>query len=641
MTNINNLEQTKANNTTPTNQEVSYFVNKYCISIQSLLGHFEPLKDGGEFFFIETGNLATKSIINSLEIESSNQENNIITVIKNFPDSILNNDNPDSVYETYKYILNRLCKQCEKEGKTLILGFSSMGGYEILKRMSHIIQYFKSKYKNLVFVVGGADFNALPEKEFLDKVFAYGIDIVNIGGAEEFTKLFGNLNGDDKFYRDKNGDIRLETSKHIHENLIFSYQKNQIPNVNPGKKIKTTFHYNSFKEEVYFAINNNPCLNDCSYCANFIHESTPLKDSDIVTAIDDFKNYISGIESNELRIKIDNPNPLQYIDKFEKFLLSIDLSKVKEVGFFGDFMGMGNDKIYEKVVSMIDKLLEKWPKLYLTCQFGIDALHYKGDGEFIGRTVGMKIAEEKKYEAGFKNFEKYFNKYKDNPRVFIPFNVIFHPNMGLNEYKERADFINRYKSKSRNLGLFTLSPHPNTKIEKQHKGFYIPEYKINDVIDLIENPSFQNVSHWGHFYLNSKLLDLFVFFEITGLLYMFDDIIEEEKNKEKSKLDFIEICAWLGIKLEKEWDNCNDIRNKIFRYKETKLRRKSTKKRVKNVIALIEFMIYRENYICSVNPIYNTLEVKEFIKDLIKLKYAYIVLENSFINPKIFLNPLI
>jgi len=49
---------------------------------------------------------------------------------------------------------------------------------------------------------------------------------------------------------------------------------------------------------LYFTIPNNPCLNNCSYCANFIHSNTPLKDDDVETAIKDFEIAISKIKED-------------------------------------------------------------------------------------------------------------------------------------------------------------------------------------------------------------------------------------------------------------------------------------------------------------------------------------------------------
>lgn len=612
--------------------QIKYFQNQYVISIQAILWYFEPLRDWWDFFMVCTKNLATRSIEDELELKSWKNNSNLL-VIKDFPNIILwrRKNDIQEVYDNYGIILSKLCEQCEKEWETLILWFSSMWWFELLPKLSEIIRYLKSKYKNLVFIIWWADFNSLPEKDFLDKTFKYWIDIVNIWWANEFTEFFWSLDNDDNFFRDKKWNLQIKTDKQIPENLVFSHQKDNIWNIKQWEKIKTTFYFNEFKHELYFAINNNPCLNNCGYCANHIHDSTPLKDTDIDNAINDYNEYISWIDSNEIRLTIENPNPLQYIDKFERFLQNIDLSKIFELCIFGDFMWMWNDKVYEKVVNLIDNLLSKYPKLSITIHFWIDAIHHKWDWDFVWRTVWLKIAEEPKYTAWFRNFDKFYNKYLHNPRIHIPFNVIFHPNMDLEWYKERADIINKYRWKSNSLWLYSLSPHPNTRIEQDHKWFYIPEHKLIDVVNLINNHWFRNVSLWGHFYLNSKLLDLFVLFQLTWLLEIFDNIIKENINKGTNNIDFIEVCTWLWIKLDIELDKTKLFRNKIFKFKETRLRKESTKKRTEIIINLLEFMIYRENYICSINPDYSTQEVKEFIKELITLKNAFIEFEKEIL----------
>lgn len=602
--------------------ETDYFKSRFVISIQAIIWYFEPLKEWWEFFMLVTQNLATRSITDLLSSKVKQKYKTNITVINDFPDIILarKKDDPNEVYNNYKVILENLCEECEKEWKVLVLGFSSLWWYELLPRLSEIIEALKCKYKNIVFIIWWADYNALPEKEFLDKTFSYWIDIVNIWWAEEFTDFFWWLNSQDTFYRDEKWNLRITTDKQIPWNLIFAHQKDSISTVIPWKKINTTFYYNDFKRELYFAINNNPCLNNCSYCANHIHDTIPLKDSDIDEAIKDYNNYTSWIDCNKIRLTIWNPNPLQYIDKFERFLNWIDLSNVKELAIFGDFMWMWNDKIYEKVIKLIDNLLEKYPNLSITTHFWIDAVHHKWDWEFVWRTIWLKIAEEPKYVAWFRNFDKFYEKYKSNNRVYIPFNVIFHPNMDLADYKERADIINKYKWKSNFQWLYSLIPHLNTKLEQDHKWFYIPEHKAIDVVDLIKNQNFRNLSYWWHFYLNSKLLDIFVLFQLTWLLYIFDDIIKSNINKWNNEIDFIKICTWLWYKLEKdiEYESQWKIRRK--NYKRYKLIQESTIKRISIIITLIEFMIYRENYICNSNPEYQNEQVNIFIQDLELLK---------------------
>lgn len=171
----------------------------------------------------------------------------------------------------------------------------------------------------------------------MEKAFSCGMDIVNIGGAAEFVDFFGSLGNGDSFYRDEEGFLRINTDRHVPGNLLFAYQKAEAGMV-PGKKIETTSYYNRLFKNFHFAINNNPCLNNCGYCANFIHESVALKDADTERAIKDFNERIVLIEDEVITVSIDNPNPMQYVDKFERFLLSIDLSKVLEIGFFGDYL---------------------------------------------------------------------------------------------------------------------------------------------------------------------------------------------------------------------------------------------------------------------------------------------------------------
>lgn len=595
--------------------------HEYLVSIHAILWYYENTMEWWRYFIIETANLATQSIDDAFRHRWYQWEKDRdIKIDTWFPSYILTDterDNPEVVYLQYLELLRKLCEYCKKESRTLILWFSSMGWYELLPRISVMIKQLKSEFKDLICVIGWSDFNALPKREFLDRVFDYGIDMVNIWWANEFVDFFWTLSTTDTMYRDDTGQLRMRTERYVPDNLIFSHQKDKIGVVSAWKKIDTTSYYDDLHRALHFAINNNPCLNNCGYCANYMHASVPLTDIDITNAIQDCNRYISQIQDDDISLRIDNPNPTQYIGKFEHFLGNLDLTKVREIWFFGDFMGMGNSRVFDKVIQIIEMLLQRWANLHITIHFWIDALHHKNDGEFIGRTVGLKIAEEPKYRAGINNFEKFIQRYGDNPRVHTPFNMIYHPNMELSDYEERHRFISQYKQNSPALH-HTLVPHPNTQIEKTHQWYYIPEFEIISNVDLLKS-EFQNLNYWWYFYRNSFLLDCFVFSKQVWLDHIFQGITGsqftiEDTNEFKEKI-FFSFLKWCQQQSE--------------HYKQDAHSRVEIIRRLDFALQYIDFIFYRESYIAKINPSYQTKQLDDFLQGLGVYRQKFIELRTS------------
>jgi hypothetical protein len=56
-----------------------------------------------------------------------------------------------------------------------------------------------------------------------------------------------------------------------------------------------------------------------------------LSDKDVDKSILQLNDILDTIDKNGLYLTINNPNPLQFTDKFFRFIDSINLSKVKNV----------------------------------------------------------------------------------------------------------------------------------------------------------------------------------------------------------------------------------------------------------------------------------------------------------------------
>ncbi|EKE27761.1 MAG: hypothetical protein ACD_3C00154G0004 [uncultured bacterium (gcode 4)] len=608
--------------------------DQYVISIHAILWHHDKIDNQKPFFMLEIENLASKSIMSALDDIREKWDNKTVWLEWDNGSFIIDendSNNPDDVYKYYQKRLKESCNIAKFVWKIPVIGFSSMGWYELLPRLSKIIKELKKEHKNLICIIWWADFNALPDEVFLNQVFDYWIDIVNIWWASEFVDFFWKLSNTDSFYRDKDGLLRIMTEREVPQNLIFAHQKGEIWEIKPGKKINTTFYYNSLGNALHFSINNNSCLNNCHYCANYIHDNIPLKDCDIDNAITDCNKYISIIENDKISLDIDDPNPFQYVDKFERFLKSLDLSKIKEIAFFGDFMWMGNFETYNKVTKIIDHLLEKWPNLTIHIWFSMDAFHHKDDWEFIWRTVWSKIAEEHKYIEWFKYFNLFHDKYINNPRIYIPFNTIFHPNMKLADYVERYDFIIQHAWQNTCVWMYPLAPYINTQLERDHRWYFIPEFEVINIVDPLSS-EFKGLNLWWHFYLNSNFLDCFVLSRWIWLDGMFEDIVnhkfenDEAKNDFNEKIFFYFLCFWCWKKIERLYKKANSILWRIQFKKRDEILKK-VRELINFTIGYIDFMIYREYYISRINPSYKTQKLDKFLHDLESIRIEFLKLK--------------
>ncbi|EKE27363.1 MAG: hypothetical protein ACD_3C00220G0004 [uncultured bacterium (gcode 4)] len=603
------MEKSVSNSEINANQPLSWpetviAVQKYAIDIHNILCHSEDA-EWNEICVLELWSLVTKSIMEALDAKRKKWEDKTLWLAECDYPIILDPDwdDPEVIYGLYRKKLENFCENAASEWMSPILGFSFIWAYWELPRFSKIIKEMKAKYPKLICIIGWTDFRTIPEKTFLDKIFGYWMDIVNIWWASEFIDFFWDISKSDVFYRDENWLLRLKTERNFPQNLVFEYQKDEMIEVRPWEDIKTSSYYSRLNKAMHFSIRNNPCLNNCSYCATYLHKPTPLSEKDLEDSIADCNRYLSLIEETEISLRINNPNPMQYIDKFTKFLMSLDLSKGANVNFFWDFMWMANPKIYEKTVKLIDDMLEKWPNLEIFIRFWIDALHAKDDWEFLWRTIWSNIAKEEKYESWFKALSDFHKRY-EGKRVGCIFNLIMHPNMKLEDYKEKFEFATKYKNVP--MWAFPLVAHFNTQIERDHRWFYIPEYETADIPLLDFNT-------WWHLYLNSRYLDCYVFLKNTWSQFFFSAFLDffnsiEDENKDENI--FYYFMVWHYWELRELVKEHNSIKLLFYKGKREKIR-KELDKLLDFTFRYLEFMKIRENYIIGINPGYRTEKFDE------------------------------
>ena len=615
------------------NQEKNYFSDSYLLDIYSLVWDFLPYERAGKFAYaLELWSIATKSItfqLKQLIEEIGNKSLSIIEWVDYILDELQQDHSYWSTFEQFKDYLIKIVEHAKSENKTLILGFSSIWSYILLQELFAIIPKLKNIYPNIVFVIWGSDFNDISDERFLDIIFEWWIDIINVWWWAEFVDFIWNIWARDRFYRDEKGLLVLETQKNIPKNLIFWSSNKDLSKVEKWSKIDLISYYDKLMYILHFSIKNSSCLNSCYYCANYIHSGElALRDLDIEESISSFNQAISSINDEDFSVAIDTPNPLQYIDRFYKFIQNINLDKVTNLWFFADFIWLWDDKKFNKLLIIVEYLKNKYPNIVLNIAFALDAIHEKWDGDYIWRTNWKRLASQEKISLWLSKFSEFIGKYWDDENVNISYNLIFHPNMDLWDYLERfklMEILDNYT-----VWAYALVPQINTKISEDHKWYYLPEYELINYINAKELlKHIQEPSYWWYFYNKSCLLDAYLYTRVLGINPIFQEMLSSEtngfdvllkENKNKILLIFLE----LGLQklvifindLENgefslcEGENLQDIKNIIMN-------------KIKFSVYYIDFILKREKYIMENNSDYNDPDMGIFLQDLKEMKLKF------------------
>jgi len=245
-----------------------------------------------------------------------------------------------------------------------------------------------------------------------------------------------------------------------------------------------------------------------------------------------------------------------------------------------------------------------------------------------------KIADESKYINAHKYFADYINRYKDNGRIDIPCNFIFHPNMDFDMYFEKLEYIKNISSmKNWTNPQFILVPHMHTKINSDHKWYFLPEYiwwqfLWSDFYDRVSEPSY-----WWYFYLNSCFLDWYVISKVLSVWWLFESMLTYLKNQDFSddekKLIFLPRFLQLLLKkFKRDFWKFGSISFMLKHPIYFKRNYKSNKIQfwiaVKFVVDYISYIIFRENYIRHNNPNYSNEMLDDFLWFLESIKQDFL-----------------
>lgn len=248
----------------------------------------------------------------------------------------------------------------------------------------------------------------------------------------------------------------------------------------------------------------------------------------------------------------------------------------------------------------------KYPDLEIHVQFWIDAIQYKDDWEFIWRTIWNKLIGDDKYEKMQKEFVSLIDRYKDDNKLSFLGGLILHPKHDAQLFLRKLNYISEYCNQWLDLWCSILVPTKWTKIYNLYKWYFVPDYFPNNWLDYRLHIQQEQISYWGHFFRNSYLLDIYV-------LCMMSKIINFSRFKLILQNWTID---WIEIELS-PWKWIFKILNMIYEFNSLiSFMNMIKRENLYYICEYIKFLILREEYICSINPSYDTKEVKEYISNM-------------------------
>lgn len=587
-------------------------------------------------WIINTQNIAVNSLIKELWKSIMVTWNELIRILSN-QETIKKVYEWKNILDPFNDILidlDRIAEQLNKKWEIMILWISNYWNYAENKVFYEKIKKIKKKHDNIIVVAWWPDFNLPGNNWIYDFHLNHWVDIINIWWANEFINFLSTFWKDDKFFRDEKWILHLKSSKKIPENLIIWSSVNRSE-LKSWKHCNLHSYYSEYEKLIRLTTNTSTCMNHCDYCSADSQWNIPLTENDIDIAISNFNELSKTISYKGCWLIIENLNPMQYIDRFERFFKSVDLNKINSLSMYGNFFWLKRKENFDKIIWLINRLNENYPRMYISINFGIDSITDKHDWDFLGRKEWHNILTNKDYEILINAYLDLLSRFKWNPNIDINSNYIFHPDMDMELYQKKIWLIIQifetyYKpfDKRFNPWFFPLIPYWYSKTSSNYKWFYIEDHNIclTKAIRLkIEN---MELSNWWYFYKNSSFIDILcLYYNIYVIIWLGNktDIIIHIHNV------FLEldnqINSW-QIKKDDILINC--LTNLLNLYSNNTLPNNkywnSYSSVINYIILFIEYIQTREKHICRNNHYYPKEKSEKLCKKIetIKLRFSKI-----------------
>lgn len=584
---------------------LAYLQDRYTLLVLTLISN--------RFKNIYTLNLSNVCS-NSLMSDIQRKNNPDINVVSEFAKNsyIKNEKNPEQNFQILKEKLRDLAMKSKNDNKVLVIWVSSLWDLKNMQMFWEIINEIKKEFDNLIFAVGGANYNGFSDKSFINYTFeGLNFDMINIWWGEGFTNLFSQTINEFQFFRDSDWNLDVDKSDELPSNILLAWNKGKLDEtIWYWKSIETVWTFDPITKNFLFYIDWMDCKNSCHYCAN----STIIPNNecvDIEKSVKKFNNDLENIKEKDICVVLNTPNPFQYYEEFKYFLENINLEKVVEIWFFGDFVWIWNEIKLNKIIELIDGFTKKWKNINVTITFSSDSIHVKNDWEFIWRTCGKKIANEKLLQNWIEGFDRFFNYFKKNKQVYIYLNMIFNPKLDAQDYLERLNYLKKY-NKDDISSINILAPDLNTKVSINNAWNFIPGYELLKRINIEKIP-IDFFSLWGLNFENSKLLDTF---QICRVILNPESIKDIFSKINTEKYDISDIFHYLKRYIITYLEYLKHEKSEEIKAKKLK----TINFYLHTLISYINVILEREKYLCENNPNYNSKSLQKTLKKLEKIK---------------------
>lgn len=461
-----------------------------------------------------------EAISNSLQ-ERLSQRGQEGKIVKNL--NKVGNDVPivvgerEKITSGLKAYLKSMVEDELEVGRTPIIGFSIWAGPQ-KNDVFELSKYVKKISPNVVTIFGGPGLHDR-DPDFEEACFEEGrADILAPASGEEVIDFIANLQYSDSLSRDNEGILQISSPRFKDQFLTKDNHTSERLGLKSG--IYTLPIYQPDIKTLVVYLPGSGCVHDCHFCAIGAHERKQILRPHIDQAAKDINDkmrdvYSSGDTPNTIHFA--NPNPLQDRKSFQEVISKIENpSDIETIGHFMDIYQMRNLKGLQAHIDYIDFVFDKFPNLKkLIIEAGRDSVQAKNDSDKIGKVIRNRPLTEEEHNSTHDNFFEFLRTLKAkgyDKKMAIRVGYIMHPWMDADLYLKRFDEIfdmDDIFGSSIEPTFGPLQPFGGTKINRDHKGLFVPDEQLAGMWEGGYERNVGFMSAWAQQYENSTMLDMF------------------------------------------------------------------------------------------------------------------------------------
>jgi hypothetical protein len=438
------------------------------------------------------------------------------------------------------------------EGRSLIVGFSLIGGQQVFDTLE-LMRFLREASEGSALCVAGGSLLSYRHPLLEADLFAAGADIINIAGVRAFAQWVGTLTRNDPIERDEEGRVHIT----LPPDASFFTALTQNRDVPPGRAVAVPPSFDLRTRDLNVHLPGVGCANQkCGFCATgphiHAHKAAAQKKIPLWAAMTQAlldvkpKNGAAKIRG----LSIGNSNPMQRMGALRTFLDGVDLSGVEHIGHFGEAPSFLTRAGVDRHLAYIDEVLTRYPHLNLFLGLSLDAIQYENDNDFLHKSLGPHVLDKRDYETVLAHYFAFLREARQRPwhdRFSIRTNIITHPAMTPDVYLRkqalRAQIDEAFGRKS-DIGDGPLDPFEGSAIAAAWQGHFAPMHFMEKDWELgWEINAASYLSHWGNQFKNGDLLDctllcqlLAAHYDLPALVILSDLLVRQWNGVAPDKL---------------------------------------------------------------------------------------------------------